>query len=100
MSNLPGVNIIAPVVPYSEADEYPTHDEKYGKGGYRAVENKTERDSIKRQRLVVGMAVRTRDDNVVWILNSIPAAGQNLTDSNWTKETIDVDTLSLDGGQF
>ena len=97
MSNLPGTNIIAPVMPFRETDEYPTHDEKYGKGGYRAVANKTERDAIKRLRLVLGMAVRTMDDNTVWILTSIPDLNDNLTDANWIKE---VETLDMDGGTF
>lgn len=96
MSNLPGTNIIAAIVPFSEDDKYATHDEKYGKGGYRAVADKTARNSIKPDRRNIGMAVRTIDDNVLWILTSDNGA-DILTDSAWTKES---DTLSMDGGTF
>lgn len=100
MSNLPGVNIIAPVVPFSEVDKYPTHEAKYGKGGYRTTQNKIERNDIPHERRELGMAVRTLSDNVVWILTNNPAATENsgkTQDSDWTKE---VDTFDMDGGSF
>jgi len=31
----PGTNVIAPIVPFSTADEYPSHEAAYGRGGYR-----------------------------------------------------------------
>lgn len=96
MDNLPGTNIIAAIVPFRESDDYATHDEKYGKGGYRAVADKTARNSIKPDRRNIGMAVRTMDDNVLWILTADNGAAI-LTDSAWTKEN---DTLSMDGGEF
>lgn len=97
MSNLPGTNLIAPIAPFSDNDDYPTHDEKYGKGGYRAVADATARDAIKKSRLVLGMAVRTLSDNIVWILTTMPGASENLSAANWTNE---VDTLKMDGGTF
>lgn len=100
MANIAGTNVTAPIVPYSEIDQYPTHDAKYGKGGYRTVADKTARDQIPDARLELGMAVRTIDDNVVWILTSLPVAPAALSDSHWTKETISVETIELDGGLF
>lgn len=100
MSNLPGTNIVAQIVPFTETDQYATHDAKYGKGGYRTVADKAARNQIPIPRLELGMAVRTIDDNVVWILTSLPTPPAVLNDSNWTKETIDVDTIELDGGVF
>jgi len=87
MTNIPGTNIIAPVVPFADTDEYPTHDEKYGKGGYRAVANIAARDAIPIARRSIGMIVRTLDTNVNWTLT------ENLTNADWVEE-------QLDGGTF
>lgn len=87
MDNIPGTNIFAPVVPFTATDEYPTHDEKYGKGGYRAVADIAARDAIPAARRSLGMVVRTMDTNINWILTG------GLTDSDWVEE-------SLDGGTF
>lgn len=96
MSNLPGTNIIAAIVPFSEDDKYATHDEKYGKGGYRTVADKAARNSIKPARRSLGMAVRTINDNVLWILTTDDGS-DTLPDNAWTRE---IDTLSMDGGEF
>jgi len=66
---LKGTNIGAPIVPGSTIDTYPTHNEKYGLGGYRSVENIAERDAIPMQRRKAGMAVRTLDTSIVWLLS-------------------------------
>jgi hypothetical protein len=39
MTLIRGTNVGAPVVPGAEADQFPTHIDKYGAGGYRAVTN-------------------------------------------------------------
>ena len=96
MSNLPGTNIIAPIAPFSETDEYATHDAKYGKGGYRAVADINARNAIWPDRRSIGMAVRTTDDNIVWILNSDDGTN-DCENCVWVRE---VDTLSMDGGDF
>ena len=82
-----GINLGAPILPATEDDVFPTHDASYGKGGYRAVDNHTERDNIKSARRSKGMVVRTLNDNKNWVL------GEDLT--TWTEETV-----SLDGGSF
>jgi hypothetical protein len=65
---LKGTNIGAPIVPGSDRDSYPTHDEKYGLGGYRSVEDAQERDSIPLERRKEGMIVRTNSDGREWVL--------------------------------
>ena len=100
MSNLPGTNVIAPIVPFSEVDKYPTHDAKYGKGGYRTVASAAQRNQITFARRELGMAVRTLNDNVVWILVNNPPEAENdgaTQDSDWAKE---VDIVDMDGGTF
>ena len=92
MSNIAGTNITAPIVPYSDADPYPTHDEKYGKGGYRAVADHAARDAIQADRRSAGMLVRTLNDNIVWVL-----AADLIT---WSRDNIDTAALAMDGGTF
>lgn len=95
-----GINLGAPILPATEEDIFPTHDAKYGKGGYRTVTDADERNSIPPARRELGMAVRTLDDNVVWILINNPAASENAgmtQNSDWQKE---VDILAMDGGVF
>jgi hypothetical protein len=96
MDNLPGTNVVAAIVPFTENDKYPTHDAKYGKGGYRAVTNVTARNNIPPDRRSIGMAVRTTDDNIVWILTSDDGTA-DCENCVWVRE---VDTLSMDGGEF
>jgi hypothetical protein len=94
MSNIPGTNVTAPIVPYSELDAYPTHDDLYGRGGYRSVSDAAERDAIPVARRKAGMLVRTLDDNVVWVL------GSDLQNTSWTQETIDIGEINVNGGDF
>ncbi|MCS2335576.1 leucine-rich repeat domain-containing protein [Bacteroides sp. BFG-606] len=54
---LKGTNIYAPIVPGTDEDKYPTHDSKYGKGGYKEVSTLEERDSLPEERLRVGCKV-------------------------------------------
>ena len=52
-----GTNISSPIVPFTIDDEFPTHDAKYGKGGFRAVRTISERDNITSYRKDEGMFV-------------------------------------------
>lgn len=56
-NKVPGTVITAPIVPNDLRDEYPTHIDKYGLGGYRVVATKGERDSIKVSLRKFGMLV-------------------------------------------
>ena len=81
MARLVGTRIIQPLVPNDSLDNYPTHKENYGEGGYRGVANTAERDLIPVERQKIGMAVYVIDLNLVYILTSISSS---LTGDNWT----------------
>jgi len=57
MVDLNGTKVLAPVVPPTSDDVFPTHQALYGKGGYRTVANITARDAIPEERREVGMRV-------------------------------------------
>lgn len=68
MSKVPGTNIAASVVPFDTADTYATHEDTYGKGGWRSVVDINERDSIPQERRKIGMAVYVQSDGQIYIL--------------------------------
>ena len=57
MSDILGTNVSSPIVPFTTSDEFPTHDAKYGKGGFRAVATISDRDAITTYRKDPGMFV-------------------------------------------
>jgi len=57
MATIKGTNVLAPVVPFDTADVHPSHEARYGKGGYRTVATTTERDAIPAPRREAGMLV-------------------------------------------
>ncbi len=61
MPTLSGTTVIAPVVPTSTDDTYPSHYATYGKGGLRAVADSTVRDAIPSERLEEGCLVYVID---------------------------------------
>lgn len=63
-----GTNVIAPVVPFSTTDAHPSHDARYGRGGYRTVASAAERDAIPAPRREHGMLVFVELDRAVWQL--------------------------------
>lgn len=68
MAKIPGVNVIAPVVPFDTADVHPSHEARYGKGGYRTVATLVERDAIPAPRREAGMLVFVTADDSTWLL--------------------------------
>lgn len=60
--NIKGTNVASGIVPFTTDDKYPTHYAQYGKGGYRTVNNITERDDIPSERLEEGMLVYVIND--------------------------------------
>lgn len=60
MAILPGVRVAAGLVPTDSADTFPTHDEQYGKGGWRSVADAAARDAITPDRRTLGMHVFVR----------------------------------------
>lgn len=63
-----GTNVIAPVVPLDTSDTHPSHEARWGKGGYRTVASAAERDAIPAPRREPGMLVYVELDRAVWQL--------------------------------
>lgn len=86
------VPVTAPVAPTSEQDVYPSHDERWGKGGYRTVADLNALAAITADRRTVGMLVRVASTNQTFRMES------DLT--TWTEVVILAKTeadLSLSG---
>ena len=62
MTQIRGTNLSAPVVPFTDHDEFPTHYALYGRGGYRTVQTIEERDLISSERREEGMLVWVIED--------------------------------------
>lgn len=67
MANLSGTNLVAPVVPFTTDDKYPTHYAKYGHGGWRTVNTLNDRNNIPSQLREEGMAVYCIEDKKTYI---------------------------------
>lgn len=63
MSNIKGTNIASLIAPFTTDDAYPTHDAKYGKGGYKTVNTIIERNDIPVQRLSDGCICYVKDED-------------------------------------
>ena len=70
MSGLNGTNLVAKIVPFDNADIYPTHDSIYGLGGWREVDSVAARDAIPVERLREGMVVHVIGDQPYQYLSS------------------------------
>lgn len=62
MAEIKGTNVASKIVPYTDSDEYATHDEKYGVGGYRTVYSVSEMNAIPAARRKEGMLVYVKND--------------------------------------
>lgn len=69
MAKIKGANVASKIVPYTDSDEYATHDEKYGVGGYRTVDSVSEMNAIPAARRKEGMLVNVKGDKI-YKLNS------------------------------
>ena len=98
MSKLKGTNIASPIVPYTDSDTYPSHLAKYGKGGYRTVQNYNELENISAPRLEEGMLVYLIDEynghhfyqyrNGEWVVSDIENDNTLLFDNPEDKEYV------------
>jgi hypothetical protein len=70
------------VVPTDSSDIFPTHNERWGLGGWRSVANTIERDTISTLRRKVGMAVYCIYDSSYWQLRG------GIDNANWKKLSI------------
>lgn len=67
MADISGTNLVAPIVPFTTEDSYPTHMAQYGKGGWRSVQTKAELATIPSQRLEVGMVAYVIDESTPYV---------------------------------
>ena len=77
MANILGTNVAATVVPFTTDDIIATHDEEFGKGGYRSVSSLSERNAIPANRRKLGMIVKVLEDGKYWTLNV------GITNTDW-----------------
>jgi hypothetical protein len=70
MAKIQGTNVIAPIVPFDTTDVHPSHEARYGKGGYRTVATTAERNAITSARREAGMLVYVTDDETIYSLNA------------------------------
>lgn len=68
--NIEGINISSTIAPFTTDDKYATHDEQYGKGGYRSVDTISEMNDIPSQRRKEGMLVRVIANNSYYVLKN------------------------------
>lgn len=88
MTAIPGTNVIAPIVPFSTQDEYPSHEAAYGRGGYRTVATTAARDAIPALRREAGMLVYVVDGGKIWKLAADLSAWTELSSSSsWAELT-------------
>ena len=88
MAEIKGVNILGTIVPYTTADLYATHDAKYGRGGWRSVQNRTERDNLKEDYLQEGMAVRVIDDDTTYIWTKVADESEQGWHMEWASDSL------------
>ena len=62
MAEIKGTNVASKIVPYTTSDNYATHDEEYGRGGYRTVNTVAEMNAIPTDRRKEGMLVYVKND--------------------------------------
>jgi len=72
------VRVTGKFAPSDTTDTYPTHDEAYGLGGFRAVADEAARLAIPTARRKAGMLVRQIDTGEFWMLIG------GTDDVNWT----------------
>lgn len=70
MAKIPGsISITGLLAPNDSLDTYAITDEKYNRGGYRAVSTPTERDNIPQDRRSEGMLVKVLSENKFYTLS-------------------------------
>ena len=68
MANLSGTNVAAIVVPFTTEDSYATHEDTYGRGGFRSVATLAERNAISTDRRKNGMFVYVVETDAIYKL--------------------------------
>jgi hypothetical protein len=87
-----GTQITSPVVPNDLLDNYPTHIDTLGYGGYRILPDTVSRNNIKPSRRAKGMLVYTLSDSSLYRLKDV-------NNNKWEKvvgDVNDIDTIPHD----
>ena len=95
MADINGTNVASKIVPYTTADEYATHDEQYGVGGYRTVDSVSEMNAIPAARRKEGMLVNVKGDKIYKLNSSNTFVDAGLGGSGGS-EVYQVDVSKLD----
>lgn len=97
MADIKGTNVASKIVPYTTSDNYATHDEEYGRGGYRAVNTVDEMNAIPADRRKEGMLVYVKNDKYYRLnsSNEFVDAGIINGDSNGSNNIKVLTTSSL-----
>lgn len=69
MAKNQGTLVVDTIRPYDSQDSYPTHEDQYGKVGFRVVDTIDQRNAISAERRLPGMIVAVRESNIVYQLN-------------------------------
>lgn len=75
-------NVAGPLAPLDPRDQYGTHNETYGVGGFRTVDTLVDLYAIPSLRRKKGMEVKVLENGVRYEL------GADLSNSSWTPVTI------------
>jgi len=86
-----GIKILAPIIPFSENDVYPTHYSEFGAGGFRSVSSVSSRNSISIYKQEIGMIVYVIEDNTFYTLIS---KSDTLSNSNWAETKFEKNTVN------
>lgn len=94
MANIPGTNVAAMIVPFDDQDVFATHNDKYGRGGFRVCNTIAERDGISSLRRKAGMWVKVLSDDKIYEL------GADETNASWREFTFNSNSSmgGIDGG--
>jgi hypothetical protein len=91
MPTIPGsVRVGGFIAPSLTSDPYATHDDQYGKGGFRAVADLTARDAITAERRVEGMWVKVLSEDKVYTLSG------GITNGDWLEQTMGGGGVALE----
>ena len=94
MAEIKGANVASKIVPYTDSDEYATHDEKYGVGGYRTVDSVSEMNAIPAARRKEGMLVYVKNDRYYRLNSSNTFVDAGLGGSSGGSSNIKILTTS------
>lgn len=87
------VRVTGFMAPSDSEDTYATHDEIYGRGGWRTVADITARDAITSDRRIVGMVVRVLDSDGLGNQAFYTLSG-GITNSDWIEDEFGGGTWS------